>query len=80
MSGLASCCEGACSFAAGVRKLAWRGVSRLQRKPQPEDFPGGGKGSGVCCHGGPGSDVRNMLRWSLVEKTVRSGYGGSVVP
>ena len=30
---------------------------------------------------GTGRDVRNMLVWSLVEKTVRSGeYGGSGVP
>ena len=41
---------GACSFAAGVRKVACRDVSRSLTGSWPEDFPGGGNHSGVCCY------------------------------
>ena len=68
-------------------------VGRLQRKPRPGDFPGGGNRFGVLLRcptvhllssalvlPGPGSDVGNMLGWPQLEKTARSWFGGSGVP
>ena len=45
----------------------------------PEDFPGGGHHSGVCCaffspvSPEPGRVIRNMLGWTQEEKTNKSG-------
>ena len=56
-------------------------------EPRPEVFPGGGNHSGGCAAvlartscpdpslepPGPGRVIRNMLGWSQLEKTARSG-------
>ena len=64
--GRASCCGEACFSAAGARKVACRDVGRLQWKPQPVDFPGGGNPFGVCGYGGlpPPSFLLSRVTWT----------------
>ena len=80
------CCGEACFSTVDAFNVACRGVGRPFEEPRAEILSGGGNRVGSAVSGarpsclddspeppGPGRIIRNMLRWSQLEKTVRSG-------